>query len=410
MNSKLNWLAKFKEKSNLELIRLLLFFFILFTFSINLFYKISLNKAYVHGLLVDYLIPKIYLTEFFLIPFLILELRYFKKIKIATCCCLLFLLLLMRQLISQSPLAAFTHFIHLAELLLFFSAVRHDPLFKSKMAEKFSLGAMFFVVVFQSTLALYQFFFQRSLLNYHALGETNLQDFANISKAQFFFGEKILPYGTTPHPNILAGIVVILSILIILKIKGSLKAQLFLLANALLIIFLTQSISALLTLCLFGIYLVLQKVKIKKIWIAVIYYFFLIFLPFALSRINMLSPQQDSINRRVALNQASLEMFKDNMLFGVGINNFTLNLENYSTNGTNKEIIRFVQPVHNLLFLVLSEGGLLLLVVLWLIIREAKIDGFYRKSIMLLAIASLDHYLFSQFVGLNILAIFYLFI
>ena len=191
MNSKLSWLAKFKKKGNLELIRLLLFFFIIFTFSINLFYKISLNGAYVHGLLVDYLIPKIYLAEIFLIPFLILEFKYFKKIKIATYCCLLILLLLIRQLLSQNPLAAFTHLIHFVELLLFFIAVRRDPLFKSRMAAEFSLGAMFSLVIFQSLLAFYQFFFQKSLLAYHALGETNLQDFANISKAQFFFGEKI---------------------------------------------------------------------------------------------------------------------------------------------------------------------------------------------------------------------------
>ncbi|AKM81666.1 MAG: hypothetical protein UT13_C0001G0708 [Candidatus Pacebacteria bacterium GW2011_GWF2_38_9] len=410
MNSKLSWLAKFKEKNNLELIRLLLFFFIIFTFSINLFYKISLDGTYVRGLLVDYLIPKIYLAEIFLIPFLILEFNHLKKIKMATYGCLLILFLLIRQLLSQNPLAAFTHLIHFTELFLFFIAVSRDPLFKSKMAAKFSLGAMFLVVIFQSLLAFYQFFFQKSLLAYHALGETNLQDFANISKAQFFFGEKILPYGTTPHPNILAGLVVVFSILIILKIKGSLKAQLILLANALLIIFLTQSISALLTLVLFGVYLIFQRIKVKRIFVIIIYYFFLLLLPFLLSKISINGINQDSVNRRVALNQASLEMFKDKMLFGVGINNFTLNLENYSTNGSNREVIRFVQPVHNLLFLVLSEGGLLLLIIIFLLIKEAKIDGFYRKSIILLAIASLDHYLLSQFSGISLLALFYLFI
>jgi len=102
-----------------------------------------------------------------------------------------------------------------------------------------------------------------------------------------------------------------------------------------------------------------------------------------------------------------LEMFQHNLLFGVGINNFTLNLEEYATN---KEVVRFVQPVHHLLFLILSEGGLLLLVTIFLLIRQAKIKSFYTKSLILLAIASLDHYLLTQFSGMSLLALFYLLI
>lgn len=410
MNSKLIWLDKFKEKNTIDLIKLLLFFFIIFTFSLNLFYKISLDGAYVHGLLIDYLIPKIYLTEFFLIPFLAIEMIQLKKVKLSTYFCLLVLFLLIRQLLSQNALAAFTHLLHFTELLFFLSVVKHDPIFKTKMAEKFSLGAMFCVLLFQSLLAIYQFIFQQSFLAYKFLGETDLRDFANISKAQFIFGEKILPYGTLSHPNILAGLVVILSILIIGKIKGSRKAQIILILNALLIIFLTQSFTALFTLGLYFIYRLLDRVKAKKLLVVVIYYCFIIFLPYLLSRTATMNLDSNSINRRVALNQASLEMFKENMILGVGINNFTLKLEKYSGGSINNETVRFVQPVHNLLFLILSEGGLLLFVVLFLLIRQAKIDSFYSKSMILLAIASLDHYLLTQFSGLSLLALFYLFI
>lgn len=407
MNSKLAWLGKFKQKNAIDLIKLFLFFFIIFTFSINLFYKISLNGAYVHGLLIDYLIPKFYLVELFLIPFLIIEFRHLQKIKIDTYLCLLILFLIFRQLLSQSPLAAFVQFIHFTEILLLFHVVRTDPLFKSKLAEKFSLGAMISVVIFQSSLAIYQFIFQKSLLAYQFLGETNLRDLANISKGQFFLSEKILPYGATPHPNILAGIVVILSILIIRKIKNFKAAQLTLIANALLIIFLTQSISALLTLGLFFLYQILSKFKAKKITIVLIYYFFLLLLPYLLDRTSAILTDQSSISRRVILNQASLEMFRHHTLFGVGVNNFTLNLETYATS---REVVRFVQPVHNLLFLILSEGGLLLLGISLLLIQRIKVKDFYLKTIILLALISLDHYLFTQFSGLSLLALFYLFI
>ena len=412
MNSKLNWWGKFKSfvQSNLDWLHLFLLFFIIFTFSLNLFYKISLDGAYVHGLLIDYLIPKFYLAEVFLLPFLILGLRQLKKIKLSTFFCLLVVLLLLRQLFSTSALAAFTHLIHLLEVFLFFSVVRSNPLFKTKRAEKFILSSILAVVIFQSLLAVYQFVFQQSLLSYQFLGETNLRDLANISRAQFAFGERILPYGTLAHPNVLAGIIAILSILLISKSQGSIKAQILLLANALLIIFLTQSLSALLTLGLFGLYLLLDRFKAKKTILLVTYYFFLLFLPYLLSGGMSGRLDTDSVNRRSALNQAAWEMFRINPLFGVGINNFTIEVEKHAGTSINQEVVRFVQPVHNLLFLTLSEGGLLLLLTLFFLIKQVKIERFYQKTLILLAIASLDHYLLTQFSGLGLVALFYLLI
>lgn len=407
MNLKLTWLARFSEKNTLDILRLLLFFFVILTFSLNLFYKISLDGAYVHGLLVDYLIPKVYLAEFFLVPFLLLSLAQLGKIKLPTGFCFLVLLFLFRQLLSGSALAAFTHLLHLIEFFLFFKVINDDDLFQSKLGQKFTAAALLITIALQSLLAFYQFIFQKSLLAYQFLGETNLSDLANISRAQFSFGEKILPYGSTAHPNILAGIVVVLSILLIQKASTALWLRWLLFSNASMIIFITQSLSALLTLGLFGVYLLLEKIKNKKILLALTYYFFLLFLPYLLGKIADTKLSSDSIERRVNLNQAALEMFRENTLLGVGINNFTLELEKYSGEISNREVVRFVQPVHNLLFLMLAEGGLLLLALFWLLIRQLKIDRFYQKSIILLALASLDHYLFSQFSGLGLLALFY---
>lgn len=407
MNLKLTWLVRFSEKNTLDALRLLLFFFVILTFSLNLFYKISLDGAYVHGLLVDYLIPKVYLAEFFLVPFLLLSLAQLGKIKLPTGFCFLVLLFLLRQLLSGSALAAFTHLLHLIEFLLFFKVINDDDLFQSKLGQKFTAAALLITIALQSLLAFYQFIFQKSLLAYQFLGETNLSDLANISRAQFSFGEKILPYGSTAHPNILAGIVVVLSILLIQKASTALWLRWLLFSNALMIIFITQSLSALLTLGLFGIYLLLEKIKNKKILLALTYYFFLLFLPYLLGKIADTKLSSDSIERRVNLNQAALEMFRENTFFGVGINNFTLELEKYSGEISNREVVRFVQPVHNLLFLMLAEGGLLFLALFWLLIRQLKIDRFYQKSLILLALGSLDHYLFSQFSGLGLLTLFY---
>lgn len=410
MNLKLNWLAKFKEEDNLNLLKFLLFFLIIFTSSINLFYKISLNGAYINGLLVDYLIPKFYLAEIFLIPFIIIELPHLRRLKVPSYLCLLILIILFRQLLSQSPLAAISQLVHLSEFLLFLAAIYKDPAFKTKMGRKFGLGAIFLVIIFQSLLAIYQFVFQRSLFPYKVMGESNLTDLANISKAQFFFVEKTLPYGTTAHPNILAGLIVIFSIIIFQHSKRSPTFKTILVLNALLIIFLTQSLSALLTLALFFFYLFLKRVKVNRLVIFAVYYLFLLLIPYFMSKIYPIYPDSNSIKRRVILNQASFEMFKNNILFGTGINNFTLHLEDFDIKGVDGEVVRFVQPVHNILFLILSEGGILSVLFVLLLIKHSKIEGFYRKSVILLAIAGLDHYLLTQFTGIGLLPIFYFFI
>jgi len=412
MNSKPNWWDKFKSlvSINLDWFKLFLLFFVIFTLFLNLFYKISLDGAFVQGLLVDYLIPKFYLAEIFLIPLLIISLSNLKKPKLNTGFCFLLLLLLLRQLSSNGALAAFTHLIHLLEIFLFFSVLKHDPLFQTKKAEKFMGSGLLAVITFQSLLAIYQFISQKSLLAYQFFGETNLQDLANISRAQFFFGERLLPYGTLAHPNILAGVVVILSILIFNKSNNANWLKILLTVNALMIVFLTQSMSALLTIGLFLGYLLIDKLKNKKLVIFLIYYFFLLFLPYLLSHNFVTTFDNNSIKRRVVLNQASLEMFQENPLFGVGINNFTLNIEKYLPSAGSGEIVRFVQPVHHLLFLILAEGGLLLLLILFLLIRQSQIDKFYQKTMILLAIASLDHYFLTQFSGLGLLALFYLLI
>ena len=123
-----------------------------------------------------------------------------------------------------------------------------------------------------------------------------------------------------------------------------------------------------------------------------------------MTKINLGNFAADSINRRNYLNEAAFEIFKNKQLWGTGINNFTVFLEDFSQS---RELIRFVQPVHNLALLILSEGGLLLAALLYLIRDQHKTVNFWQKTLILLAIASLDHYLLTQVAGLNLLAVFY---
>ena len=47
-------------------------------------------------------------------------------------------------------------------------------------------------------------------------------------------------------------------------------------------------------------------------------------------------------------------MIKDNFLFGVGLNNFTVFVDKYNYDSSD---IRFSQPVHNIFLLIFSESG-----------------------------------------------------
>ena len=403
-----NWLDKFKT---------LLLSLIIFTLPINLFWKISLSNAYVHGFLVDYLIPKVYLVEIFSIIFVAFETWSFrkkifeeiKKIKLNEKKLLILglaIAFIVRQFITNNPIASVSHLIHIVLVISFISLLRFDPFFQNEKEKRNIFKILILTIGFQSFLAYLQFLLQRSLLPYQILGETNLLDWSNISRGVFFGQEKILAYASSAHPNILAGIITIFSILIFEKNKNKKfnLEKIILLVNLLLIIYITQAGSALLTILMYLVYKLSQKSMNKDFIVVICYYLFLILLPYLMTKINLGSFAADSINRRNYLNEAAFEIFKNKQLWGTGINNFTMFLEEFSQN---KELIRFIQPVHNLALLILSEGGLLLVALLYLIRDQHKTINFWQKTLILLAIASLDHYLFTQVAGLNLLAIFY---
>lgn len=403
-----NWLDKFKT---------LLLSLIIFTLPINLFWKINLDHAYVHGFLVDYLIPKFYLIEIPLLIFIFLEIwtlrqkifEEVKKIKWTEKELLIIgltITFIVRQFLTANPSASLSYLIHLVETVAFISLLRFDSFFYKEKQQKIIFKTITVTIAFQSILAYLQFLLQRSLLPYQILGETNLLDWSNISRGAFFNQEKILAYASTAHPNILAGIISIFTILIFEKDKNKkLNSQkIILLINLLLITVITQSVSAFLTLIMYQIYKFSQKRMNKDAWILFFYYLFLILLPYLMTKMNFASLSADSINRRNYLNKAAFEIFKSKQLWGTGLNNFTVFLEEFNQS---RELIRFIQPVHNLALLILSEGGLLLMTLLYLIRDQAKTVNFWQKTLILLAIASLDHYLLTQVAGLNLLALFY---
>lgn len=403
-----NWWVKFNQQTRLDKISQLLIFAIVLSLPINLFYKFSLEGAYVRGLLVDYLIPKIYLHQILILLLLLLhwprklwpQLKQLLTTKKALLASILLGALITRQFFTANPSAALSYLLSLSLGSLFFASMTRLQAKQSATYKSAALVGMMAAVVMQSLLAIAQFIKQASIFPYQILGESNLHNLTSITKGQFGDIEKILPYASTAHPNILAGFIAIFSILIIencVKKRSWLVGALI--ANALLIIYLTQSWSALATLLLYGLW----RLRPNLLTLIGCYALIICGTPLLINHFAA-NTNQPSLLRRAHLNQAAWQMWLQQPLQGVGLNQFTNSLEK---NATSPEIVRFVQPAHHSLLLVLSEGGLLLILALIYLVRKDREYQALRHGLILLAILSLDHYLLTQSAGWNLLLIFY---
>lgn len=374
---------------------------IIFLTPTNLFLKFLTETGYSRGLFIDYLLPKLYLSDIFITAFILVGLYRIPRKKIRSFLVSpLFLLVIsisVYQFFTGYAIAGSWFAIHLVKMLLLFFVLTQQQFLVKSVSTKIAFVATIF---FQSLVGLYQFWFQKSVAGYWFLGEQNLSQTLGIVRQQLGEREVMLPYGTTAHPNLLGGTLVLFLLICWWywrreKNKKSLFSVLLYLATplALCTVFATQSMTAWAAAGI-GFFvllspLVLKQLKIKQFFGIVLGA--LIVVPFVLSLLTTRYPDSLSITRRNMLNTAATEMIFENAFWGVGLNQFTTQLENY-TEPT--EIIRFVQPVHHVGLLWIAETGLLgvLLIAgavytLWRSQRKIPI-----LLLVLLPIAALDHY------------------
>jgi O-antigen ligase len=377
---------------------------LIFLIPSNLFLKFFVDSAYVHGLLSDYLIPKLYVSDLVILALLGLWVwenlpLKIKWQKINKWLVLILILFFVRQLFTGHPLASIWYFFKLVEVLalgIFFT--KHPDIFKSKLIH----WSLAITIAFQSLLAIYQFHTQHSLVGYYFLGEPNLSNYIGLAKGVFNGAEQTLPYGTTAHPNIVGGFIA-LGLIMLSTVRNKKISQGLLFLTMLVggyALFLTQSISAWLTLLIGLSALSLQKyihAKTIKQFLLISCLLVFILAPFVIHQLTP-TPYNPSLNRRDTLNQAALLMFIDRPLIGVGLNNFTAEVEKY---GNFQEVVRFVQPVHHTGLLWLSETGLLGIVLVvglgsWLKTKSLNVATLF----VLIPVLSLDHYLLTTQTGL----------
>jgi O-antigen ligase len=401
-----------------------LFGLLIFLIPSNLFLKLFEHTAYVHSLLIDYLLPKIYISDvvivaLFLIWFFTPEWRRAvwrsfssfiqtdrQKLLMGGFCGL-WILLFGLQFLTAKPFASLWFFLKLSEIAIFAVGLTHR---RSLLHSLTLTYTVLVTLLFQSLLAIFQFWTQSSFFpSYYFFGEPNLHQFWGLSTGTFWGQEKILPYGTTAHPNILGGFLSIGLLILISQRKKLSKMWLLALPLIFFAFILTQSITAWLTLVI-GSLIFLRRPKQRILLTATVVG--CIFIPITLHFAALQYPSLTSFTRRASLNQMALAMWQKNFFTGVGLNNFTVQSESYISQ---PEIVRFVQPVHHVGLLWLAETGLLgivLIIVILMIISQKRSfsSAIAVWTAALLPILTLDHYLLTQQTGLLIGVLFFYFI
>ncbi len=435
----------FKRKNLDNLILNSLIGIIIFLLPTNFFLKFFESASYVNGLRIDYLIPKLFPSDILILIILLISLvEWLKKNNLKNKASnfskkylskepWLFSLLaifVIRQFLTPYPISSVVYLLKLIELGFFIAFLfKNKTKIYSEVIEKSVIATLFF----QSSIAIYQYVNQKTLIGYALLGEPNLNNYIGISKSETFGIEKIIPYGTTAHPNVLGGFLAIYLLYLFNKTgwksKLEFNSTIFIMTQSLIIslaivaLFLTQSVSAILTFIIGLCFIFYQKyskkteASLQKIFrfktISLISLGFIFLSIISINLLSMVYPKDQSLNRRNYLNVAALEMAKNNIVAGVGLNNFTAKVEHYSNN---REVVRFVQPTHNIVLLLFAETGILGFATLGILLHRVFFKNlpsvFYRLKILqkkrrswwwilvLLPIALLDHYFLTLNAGM----------
>lgn len=382
-----------------------LFLLTLFTLPLQLNKFIFPDYSFVLGIPIDYRAIAIYLSDFAIIAYLttfIIEYRskWFSiyqqhRQSIIALFLLNYYLLFSSVLASTDIYPSLIFNIKTLELSLFalFAAVT----LKNRQIFKYSIYVFSFSLIWQWVIVVFQFLLQKSI-GFSYLGERSFDvSTSGIAHVQFLGSLWLRPYGTFPHPNVLGAFFILAMILITSYFPINRKYYLIkpvIFAAAISSIAFTFSKAAILTLLtIFTI--ASQKIKFLLLKLVIIIGLISTFL------LLLTQGQINSIAERFILADVAMTIFRDNILFGVGSNNFILELSKLDLLSISET--RLLQPVHNVFFLILSENGLigflLFAFLIFTIFKHTDSKPKLALFVCLLIFMSVDHFLWTLHQG-----------
>ena len=356
------------------------------------------NFSFIQGIRIDYLSPTLYVTDI-LICLLFLVCILLKQIKIKLNIYFLFfyVVLFFGLLLSKSPIAGIYGLIKFSEFLFLGFYIYKKIKVNGVFLRVFSLG-----VLFESLLGILQFINKGSLRGiFYFFGERTFNSQTpNIANANIN-GELILrPYGTFSHPNVLSAYLLIGLCFIFLFAKPKTRLEktyysLTVFLGALGLILALGRVSlfcfAILVLYKFVNFLKLKSIKNLSLLVAFIFVMAIAGLPY-LTRFTNLNLNDQSVLQRQSLNSAAASMIHNRWVFGVGINNFLINLPEYlKPQGS----FFYLQPVHNIFLLVFSQIGIIgeIMFIVFLILVYKSANKEMRLILLFIfLLGSFDHY------------------
>ncbi len=350
--------------------------------------------SFVYSLPVDYLSPVVYfwdlLVAFLLVVFL-LQRKPVKKNALN-----LYLIFFLSQVLSLVPFVVSGNGLNLGAGLVRAEQYLVAGVFGVYLAsanwafiKQIVFWALGLSVLGESFLAIAQFL-KGGTLGLWIIGERTFSlSTPAIAKFDYFDRQFLRPYGTFPHPNVLAAFLVIVSGLLSLRIfsSSSLMSRLIPLFGSIAVLL---SVSRTAIVAGISLFLILLKTKGRLMLVVLI----LLLLPVLYTRFSAIF-NFDSLSfvRREQLSEAALKIWLSSPVFGIGLNNFIPASASQILVGPS----RFLQPVHNIFLLTLSETGLigllgLIALIGYPMLRLFKLKPMLLLWVMIIFLGMFDHY------------------
>lgn len=391
--------------------------------------------AYINGVRIDYFAPTIYLTDILVFTLVLLNFAaeprvclfgHFPALGTSHTCgevrarskrtlfyCFAGLLVLANIWFSLSPFVSAYYWLKAAEMgfLVWFVARGAFPVVFSR------LPIFFLAPIFaESTLAIRQYLGQSSVGGiWYWFGERNFNLVTPGAARADIFGQLILrPYGTFPHPNVLAGFLAIgllwgLDYFLHISRRIPLWGKLGIwgiLGSGYAVLFLSLSRSAIFAGMAVTVWLIAASFRGRSRWVVVG--------AFALGVIGLalcfttLSTAPESVAVREQLDKAALREWAQFPILGTGLGTAPLYGDIFGLKPEIRNYALAFQPAHNIYLLVLAEGGLAGVIVFGYLLWRAWQQGDSLARLLLAAVLFLglfDHYFLTLQQGQLILAL-----
>lgn len=350
------------------------------------------NFAFIKGVRVDYLSPTIYATDILL---MLLVLFRIGKIKINPSFVggfVVFLIINIYYSINRD--ISFLKLLKIGELYLLFEAIRS---FTKTELNKLIYKPLLFSIILFSLIGLFQVIEGQTLGGlFYYLGERTFSKFSPGIATVVLSGDTLLrAYSTFSHPNSFAGyILVSIFILRHLSRKIDRKSTAYVIGRnlSMFTLVLTFSLGAYVSMAVS--YLLTKVAKtFKSPMVILVLLFLLSYFLMLLADTNVGLSIGESIDQRLELTKESVNIFVENPFTGVGANNFIVAMSDLNPG----RYFWLLQPVHNIYLLILSETGLIGLVMsfilLLIILNKSHRHKYLNYAMFTILITGLfDHY------------------